>query len=88
VKGFVDHLYTQLGTTYNNSAIADLHALQFTVTHALGFSVFTSRILATDLSVCHLKSHMKSPLQRLIPFAISSHGLPSPELGSVLILAA
>jgi hypothetical protein len=25
------------------------HTLQFTVTHALGFSVFTSRILATDL---------------------------------------
>jgi hypothetical protein len=30
------------------SAIADLHTLQFTVTHALEFSVFTSRILATD----------------------------------------
>jgi hypothetical protein len=31
------------------SAIADLHTLQFAVTHALGFSVFTSRIPATDL---------------------------------------
>jgi hypothetical protein len=31
------------------SAIADLHTLQFTVPHALGFSDFTSRILATDL---------------------------------------
>jgi hypothetical protein len=30
-------------------AIADLHTLEFTVTHALEFSVFTSRILATDL---------------------------------------
>jgi hypothetical protein len=30
------------------SATADPHTLQFTVTHALGFSVFTSRILATD----------------------------------------
>jgi hypothetical protein len=30
-------------------AIAILHTFQFTVTHALGFSVFTSRILATDL---------------------------------------
>jgi hypothetical protein len=28
--------------------IADLHTLQFTVTHAIGFSVFTSRILTTD----------------------------------------
>jgi hypothetical protein len=42
------------------SAIADLHTLQFTVTHALGFSVFTSRILATG---CHFKSHMESFLQ-------------------------
>jgi hypothetical protein len=29
-------------------AIADLHTLQFTVTRSLWFSVFTSRILATD----------------------------------------
>jgi hypothetical protein len=46
---FIDTLYTVLGTTENYSAIADLYTLQFTVTHALGFSVFTSRILATDL---------------------------------------
>jgi hypothetical protein len=31
------------------SAIAILHTLLFTVTQPLGFSVFTSRILATDL---------------------------------------
>jgi hypothetical protein len=30
------------------SAIADLHTLHFTVTSALGFSVFTNRIMATD----------------------------------------
>jgi hypothetical protein len=30
-------------------AIADLHTSQFTVTHAIEFSVFTNRILATDL---------------------------------------
>jgi hypothetical protein len=30
------------------NAIAVLHASQFTVTHALGLSVFTSRVLATD----------------------------------------
>jgi hypothetical protein len=47
--GFIDTLYTQLGTTGNYSAIADPHTLQFTVTHTLGFSVFTSRILVTDL---------------------------------------
>jgi hypothetical protein len=51
-------------------AIAILHTLQFTVTHALGFSVFTSRILATDLSQshCHFKSHMKSSFHNLNPF--------------------
>jgi hypothetical protein len=32
------------------STIADLHTFQFTVAHALGFSVFTSRILAMDLN--------------------------------------
>jgi hypothetical protein len=30
------------------STIADLHTSQFTVAHALGFSVFTSLIQATD----------------------------------------
>jgi hypothetical protein len=49
IIGFIDTLYTPLGTTGNYSAIADLHTLQFTFTNALEFSVFTSRILATDL---------------------------------------
>jgi hypothetical protein len=31
------------------NAIADLNNLQFAVTHALGFSVFTSRIVVTEL---------------------------------------
>jgi hypothetical protein len=44
------------------SAIAILHAFQFTLTHALAFSLFNSRILATDLSQSHwhLKSHVKT----------------------------
>jgi uncharacterized membrane protein len=46
--GFIDTLYTALEITDNYSAIAYLHTLQFTVTHALGFSVFTSPILAKD----------------------------------------
>jgi hypothetical protein len=32
------------------SAIADLRTLHFIVTHALGFLVFTSHILATDFN--------------------------------------
>jgi 3-deoxy-D-arabino-heptulosonate 7-phosphate (DAHP) synthase class II len=51
--GFIDTLDTVLGTTGNYSAIADLHTLQFTVTHALGFSVFTSHIQATVLYESH-----------------------------------
>jgi hypothetical protein len=35
------------------SAIADLHNLQFTVTHALGFSVFSSRTLVTEIKLSH-----------------------------------
>jgi hypothetical protein len=46
--GFIDSLCIQLGNTGNYNAIDDLLSLQFTVTHALGFSVFTSRILAKN----------------------------------------
>jgi hypothetical protein len=47
--GFIDTLYTRQNYR-QNSAIADLlvRNIQLTVTHALGFSVFTSRIQATD----------------------------------------
>jgi hypothetical protein len=87
--GFIDTLYTVLGTTGNYSAIADIHILQFTVTHALGFSVFTSRIMATDLSQyhCNFKSHMKSSCHRQIPFLpfiLNHHRLQSPELDPIL----
>jgi hypothetical protein len=49
IIGFIDTLYIQLGTTGNYTANTNLHTLQFTVTHALEFSVFNSRIMATDL---------------------------------------
>jgi hypothetical protein len=72
--GLDDRIYWHLIYTTPDyrqySAIADLHTLKFTFTHALGFSVFTSRILATDLyqSHCHFKSDMKSSCHSLIPF--------------------
>jgi hypothetical protein len=48
--GFIGTSVTSsLNHTYY-SAIADLHTFQFTVAHALGFSVFTSHLLATDLN--------------------------------------
>jgi hypothetical protein len=63
-------MHSQLETTRNYSAIAYLHSLQLTVTHVLMFSMFTGRILATDLSQshCHFKSQMESPFHNLIPF--------------------
>jgi hypothetical protein len=69
--GFIaPYTFTQFGTTGNYSAVAIQHTLQLTVAHAIGFSAFTSRILATDLSQshCNLKSHMKSSRHSLIPF--------------------
>jgi hypothetical protein len=52
------------------SAIAILHTFQFTVTHAIRFSGFTSRNLATGLSQshCNFKPHVKSSWHPLIPF--------------------
>jgi hypothetical protein len=75
------------------SAIAILHIFQFTVTHALGFSVFISRILATDLSQshCNFKSHMKTSLHSLIHvliFLLNHFRLPPPELDPIKILPA
>jgi hypothetical protein len=52
---FYDRIYWRLLCTISlnykqYSDVADLHIFQFTVVHALGFSVYTSRILATDLN--------------------------------------
>jgi hypothetical protein len=75
--GFINTLYIQLGTPCNYSAISDLYTLQFTVTHALEFLVFTSRILATDfhtvvISVCHCSTHEVFFAQSNSLLAISS----------------
>jgi hypothetical protein len=47
------------------SAIADLHTFQLTVAQALGFSVFTSRILATDLNTEIITVSLNHTLQEL-----------------------
>jgi hypothetical protein len=79
MNGFIDtYTFTQFGTTGNYSAIAILHTLEFTVAHALGFSVFTSRILATDLSQSHyhFNSHMTTPRRsviRVLPFPAAAN---------------
>jgi hypothetical protein len=50
--GFIVLTHSARNYKWNND-IADLRSLQFAVTHTLGFSVFTSRILATDLYQFH-----------------------------------
>jgi hypothetical protein len=47
--GIIDTLFTRLEITGNYTAVAGLRTSQFIFTHALGFSVFISRIVATDL---------------------------------------
>jgi hypothetical protein len=46
--GFIDTLHTRLRTIGNYSAASNLRTLQFTIIHEIEFSVFTSRIVATD----------------------------------------
>jgi hypothetical protein len=51
VNGFVENLYTRLGTTITCNDIADLHTLPITRAHAKSCqSAFTSRFLVTDLT--------------------------------------
>jgi hypothetical protein len=83
---------SSISLNYNHRAIADLYTFQFTVAHELGFTILTSRILATDLSQshCHFNSHVKSTLHRRIPFLpflLNHLRLPSPELDPITILA-
>jgi hypothetical protein len=55
---------------YNqNSAIADLHNLEFIVAHALGYSVFTSRLLAADLNT---ETSTSNHHEAFLPFLIQS----------------
>jgi hypothetical protein len=51
------------------SAIADLYNLEFTVAHALGFSVSTSRHLATDLNT---EPNTSNHSEVFLPFLVQS----------------
>jgi hypothetical protein len=65
------------------------YSTHFQFTHALGFSVFTCRILATDLAQSHLhfNSHRKCSWHSIIavlPFLLNHLRLPSTELDPIL----
>jgi hypothetical protein len=85
-SGLDDWIYWRLLCTvslhYNQySAIADLHNFQFTVAHAIGFSVSTSRIRATGLDTGTITSNH---YEVFLPFFIpSSWTDDSPELDPV-----
>jgi hypothetical protein len=67
--GVIDTSVT-ISFNYNYySAIADLHNLQFTVAHALGFPVFISRLLATDLNT---ESSTSNHYEVFLPFLVQS----------------
>jgi hypothetical protein len=51
------------------STIADLHNLQFTIPHALGFSVFTSCFLTTELNTWTITSNH---YEVFLPFLVQS----------------
>jgi hypothetical protein len=77
------YIFTQLGATGNYSAIGILHTLQLTVTHALEFSVFTSRFLETDLSQSH--SHFKSHMNSSCSYSATANSEDSTSFNSQLI---
>jgi hypothetical protein len=87
------YTYTQLLTTSNTalSLIYPLYSSQFTVTRTLVFSVFISRILATDFNTVFIlisNSTYKVFFHSLIPFLpflINPLRLPSQEIPSILI---
>jgi hypothetical protein len=62
-----------ISLNYNQySAIPDLHTFQFTVEHALGFSVSSSRLLATDLNADTSTSNYN---EVFLPFLVQLFGL-------------
>jgi hypothetical protein len=78
---FLDHIqYSQY------SAIADLHTFQFTVAHAIGFSVFTSRILITDLNTGIITAHWMTHFKYHTEIKSSNHAWSLPILTSFTLL--
>jgi hypothetical protein len=67
---------------YNQySAVANLDTFQFIVTHALGLSVFTNRLLATDLNT---KTNTSNYYDVFLPFLVQSPWNLETQLKSLL----
>jgi hypothetical protein len=64
LNGFIDHLYTRLGTASNYSIIADIHTLQIATARVKPQSciVFPSRCLVTALSNGDSSASVLTPL--------------------------
>jgi hypothetical protein len=67
--GFINTSVTIYFNCNQYSAIADLHTFQFTVSQALGFPVFTSRLLATDLNT---ETSTSNHHEVFMPFLVQS----------------
>jgi hypothetical protein len=80
--GFIGTSVT-ISLNYNQyNAIADLHTFKFTAAHALGFSVSTSRLLATDLNT---RTNTSNHYGVFLPLLVqSSWTADSPELNPIL----
>jgi hypothetical protein len=67
--GFIGTSVT-ISLNYNHySTTADLHTFQFTFAHALGFSIFTSPLLATDLNT---ETSTSDHCEVFLPFLVQS----------------
>jgi hypothetical protein len=91
VTGFIDHVYTLLGTTRNYSAVANIQTSQVTSTR-LVFSVFARLFLVTALTVDILQlptlkssSHSR-PCRILVNCQLDCSTIPSqPPLQSLIL---
>jgi hypothetical protein len=73
--GFIDHLYTPLGTTSNYSATANLHTLQITAARAKSslssVDVSWQRLLTTEIPGSHCNCPANIP--QLNSYRLSTH---------------
>jgi hypothetical protein len=78
--GFIDPSLYHLSLTYKPySTIAELHTFQFTVVHALWFSIYTSHILATDLNTETITSNH---YEVFLPFPAAANSEDSTQFSS------